>query len=211
MSEYSYTNPDPVLHVIVRKKAKELGMKQYFTGKLCKNNHLSLKGVSSGDCLECRKSRYWSNKESELLKQRQWLENNRDKRNEYRRAYYQLKKDQVSRKLRKLVERIMDKTGTKKKGDTCKVLGYSYKDFRDHIESLFLDGMTWNNVHIDHKYPVSRFIGEGVENPRIINSLSNLAPMYPEDNLSKGSKTLQEWLDEKGEDSVEWERYSRLL
>lgn len=82
----------------------------------------------------------------------------------------------------------------KKEGKTQILLGYSAQEFREHIERQFQIGMTWDNHgewHVDHIYPISKFIEEGIHDPKIINALSNLKPIWKTDNLSKGSKVTQ--------------------
>lgn len=68
-------------------------------------------------------------------------------------------------------------------------VGYNTKELRSHIESLFLDGMTWENRglwEIDHIKPVSKFInGESI---KVINALSNLRPVWRIVNLKKAAK-----------------------
>lgn len=41
------------MEIITRPHAKASGRKRYYTGKLCKNGHLSERAVASGSCLEC--------------------------------------------------------------------------------------------------------------------------------------------------------------
>tara|TARA_R110001632_G_C11239674_1_gene407566 strand:+ start:241 stop:825 length:585 start_codon:yes stop_codon:yes gene_type:complete len=69
--------------------------------------------------------------------------------------------------------------------------GYTIGHLREHLQSLFVKGMSWDNKaewHIDHIKPVSLFIEEGITDPAIINALSNLQPLWAKDNLSKGAK-----------------------
>lgn len=79
------------------------------------------------------------------------------------------------------------------------MLGYSALDLKNHIISLFTDGMTWDNYgewHVDHKAPISKFSEDTPMN--IVNSLSNLQPLWAttreingvvyEGNLNKGKK-----------------------
>lgn len=65
-------------------------------------------------------------------------------------------------------------------------LGYSEQDLKQHIESLWCDGMSWENYGdwvIDHKKSISLFpIGTDI---RIINALSNLQPMWKMENWKK--------------------------
>jgi hypothetical protein len=70
------------------------------------------------------------------------------------------------------------------------VLGYSRKDLVSHIESTFVNGMSWDNYgdwHIDHITPISWFLDNGVLCPKIINSLDNLKALWADDNQRKGS------------------------
>lgn len=39
--------------IISRSEAKSLGLKKYFTGKLCKHKHISPRAVANGTCIEC--------------------------------------------------------------------------------------------------------------------------------------------------------------
>ena len=71
------------------------------------------------------------------------------------------------------------------------MVGYGHKDLIKRIEFQFKPGMNWSNYgkwHIDHKKPIARFIEQGVFDPKIINALSNLQPLWAFDNISKGSK-----------------------
>lgn len=89
--------------------------------------------------------------------------------------------------------------GCDKNHTTFELLGYRPDQFKTHIESNFIKGMSWDNYgvwHIDHKYPISRYISDGIKDPSTINHLDNLIPMWAEDNLDKSSMTLEEYLEE---------------
>ena len=76
-----------------------------------------------------------------------------------------------------------------KSSSTIKMLGYSADDLKTHIESLFKEGMSWDNYgdwHIDHIKPVSLF--DDSDDVSIVNSLENLQPLWAFDNLSKSNK-----------------------
>lgn len=90
---------------------------------------------------------------------------------------------------RDMLKRILELTGAKKETRTEAALGYSFTDLRTHIESQFKDGMSWENRkewHIDHIKPVCVFIREGETDPKVINALSNLRPLWAYENLSRG-------------------------
>lgn len=92
--------------------------------------------------------------------------------------------------IRSLVFRILKVTNEKKVNRSHHILGYSPMQLRQRIEFQFQPGMTWANHgdwHIDHKKPVSAFIRQGITDPKTINALCNLQPLWARDNLSKGS------------------------
>ena len=73
-----------------------------------------------------------------------------------------------------------------KEGHWVDSLGCTYAELKEHIESQFLDGMTWENHgfygwHIDHIIPLTR---GGT------NHFTNLQPLWAKDNLSKGNKIV---------------------
>ena len=73
------------------------------------------------------------------------------------------------------------------------LLDYSLEDFKLHLESLFQEGMTWENHgkygwHIDHIVPVSWFIENNYFDIKVVNCLKNLQPLWAKDNLSKKDK-----------------------
>ena len=75
------------------------------------------------------------------------------------------------------------------------LVGYSVDDLRDHIEKLFIEGMSWElfmqgKIHIDHKYPVSKFnyTSPDDESFKQCWALDNLQPLWGVDNLRKGNK-----------------------
>jgi hypothetical protein len=79
------------------------------------------------------------------------------------------------------------------KNDDFKIaaLGYSREEFKSHMESLFKDGMSWDNYgewEIDHVRPVSSFVREGNLETLDIHALPNLQPLWKEENMAKGSK-----------------------
>lgn len=111
----------------------------------------------------------------------------RESRNSKIREYHRARLISRQRNaMRWLIRRISPalKTGAAKD-----LLGYSVEEFCRHIESQFLPGMSWEKRsawHIDHIKPVSAFIAEGIRDPKIINALSNLCPLWVRDNLAKG-------------------------
>lgn len=90
---------------------------------------------------------------------------------------------------RNLLKNYLNRKSLIKVDKTIKMLGYSHIDLRNHLESLFVDDMSWDNYgikwQIDHIIPVSHFRADTSVN--IVNSLENLRPVYKEYNNIKGN------------------------
>ena len=76
-----------------------------------------------------------------------------------------------------------------------RTFNYSFNDFREHIEGLFTDGMTWDCVvnkliHIDHIIPASAFDHSRGDHFNICWSLNNLQPLWAADNQAKHDKLI---------------------
>lgn len=76
------------------------------------------------------------------------------------------------------------------------LLGCSVSEYREYIEGLFTEGMTWENYglhgwHIDHRRPIASFNLLDEEEVKKAFHYTNTQPMWAEENLRKGDKT--EW------------------
>jgi hypothetical protein len=123
----------------------------------------------------------------------EWRSKNKDKVSEYNKKHTPLynKKYPWRKAIRTILRNTLKRIGSEKESYTEEISGYSAIDLKNHLEFLFSEGMTWDNYgdwHIDHILPVSHFD----ENTpvSVINSLSNLQPLWKFDNLSKGKKVI---------------------
>lgn len=94
--------------------------------------------------------------------------------------------------IRSTLGRVLKAVGQPKASTTFEILGYTPEQFKQRIECQFEPGMSWENRrhdtwHIDHKKPIAAFVAQGVTDPKIINALSNLRPMWATDNMTKGA------------------------
>lgn len=138
---------------------------------------------------------YNENRKSILEYRKKWYLENKDKAISSQRLRYQRVKDdpdfKLTKSLRQMLRRIILLTGQTKKSKTYDILGYNSKDLKRHLESLFTDGMSWDNYgewHIDHIVPVSWWLKNDVTDPAMINSLINLQPLWAKDNMLKSDK-----------------------
>ena len=77
------------------------------------------------------------------------------------------------------------------------LVGYTIQELKEHLEKLFVDGMSWENYgwknngwHVDHVQAKAHF---NYKTPKDFDfkrcwSLENLQPLWGKDNLSKGKK-----------------------
>ncbi len=94
--------------------------------------------------------------------------------------------------LRSTVWHAFKRIGKNKPADTQTLLGCDWKEAKAHFESLFKEGMTWDNHgihgwHIDHIRPVSSFKEDELH---LMNHISNLQPLWAHENLEKSDKIL---------------------
>lgn len=73
------------MDVIIRKDAKLLGLKWYFTGKTCKHGHVAKRRVDDCVCLECKKIKDIRSAKTEGRKE--YRKNNPEKSAKYSRFY----------------------------------------------------------------------------------------------------------------------------
>ena len=82
--------------------------------------------------------------------------------------------------------------GFDKSASTIKLLGCTSDELRQHIESLFKSGMTWENQgkggwDIDHIIACATFNLVDPEQQRICFNWSNLQPLEHIENIKKGA------------------------
>jgi hypothetical protein len=76
----------------------------------------------------------------------------------------------------------------KKTSRTHEILGCSFEEFKTYIKNQFKEGMTFDNIHLDHIVPVS--LGETEEEIIALNHYSNFQPLPAKDNIKKGNKLI---------------------
>ena len=87
---------------------------------------------------------------------------------------------------RRILYRTLEYLNKEKQGKTIDELGYSSLQLKEHIESLWIEGMSWENYgewEIDHIKPLTKW--EKTSLPSEVNALSNLQPLWKEDNIKK--------------------------
>jgi hypothetical protein len=148
-----------------------------------------------------------------------WLENNKDNlkqyNKEYNKEYREKNKDTLREKYKERL-RVDEQTRVKhylrsrmnatirngyekayklkgKRLPSHKLLGCSWEKVKDHLESLFKEGMSWENHgrkgwHIDHIIPCASFDLTKIEEQKKCFHYTNLQPLWWWENLEKGDK-----------------------
>lgn len=153
------------------------------------------------------RARHHKNRNVRLIQCREYRERNLDELNARRRpkavatfhAKYRIDQNFTLRhRVRALVCVSLKKA--RKSHRMVEILGYDTEALRSHLESLFVDGMSWEQfmrgeIHIDHIIPISRFdiTSDTCAAFKECWALSNLRPMWARENLSKGAKTAEEY------------------
>lgn len=127
-----------------------------------------------------------------------WREENKEHVNKYKRDYERNRratdpKYRLGVRTRTAVWQLLKERDITKTNKTFNLLGYSIDDLMVHLESLFTDGMTWDNYgewHLDHKIPMASFSFNSTEDVgfKACWLLTNLQPLWALDNLTKGTK-----------------------
>jgi hypothetical protein len=149
---------------------------------------------------ELRVIHYQENKEYYKSKSYEWKENNPERHKEYMNGWRKEWINNPSNKLKSILYKFVN-TGLKGKNknqSSLNILGLNnWEEFKQHIESQFSDGMTWENYgkgknnetwHVDHIIPLSSALTE--DEVYKLNHYTNLKPMWCSDNIRKSNKLL---------------------
>lgn len=199
---------------IDRATALERGLNWYFDGRRCKRDHVAPHHVKGG-CRLCRiaAATRWQQTNKEAANQAAvryrasekgketlaaWSEANADRNREVgaakERRHRQNKTNRaVSAAISCRIRAVL--SGRAKTSATAELLGCSIDELREHLESQWLPGMSWENWtkdgwHIDHIRPCSSFNLSDPEQQRQCFHYTNLQPLWWEDNLQKGAKVI---------------------
>ena len=97
--------------------------------------------------------------------------------------------------FRTAIYQVLKENNVEKNGHYFEVLKYTPEELITHLENQFKDGMTWDNYgewHVDHLRPISLHNIQEIGDEEFMKcwSLSNLQPMWGEENIRKSNKIL---------------------
>lgn len=95
----------------------------------------------------------------------------------------------LSIKMRGFVRDAINRRGYGKNSKTEKIIGCSFSEFREYLESQFDSKMNWDNFgewHMDHILPISAAKTEA--EVIALNHYTNFQPLWAADNMAKHDK-----------------------
>jgi hypothetical protein len=93
---------------------------------------------------------------------------------------------------RRSLRRLFQNSNMQKLKYTIEYLGCDSEYILDYIKSKMVDGMTFNNIQIDHIKPVSKFNLNDHDEFLKCCHYTNLQPLLATDNMEKGNKWTEE-------------------
>ena len=128
------------------------------------------------------------NYEKEKERKLKWSRDNKEYSNNYQK---QRKKEDILFRLKTNIRTSVNRYLKYKSKHTFDIVGCTPQFLKEHLESQFIDGMTWENRsewHIDHIIPLSSAKTE--DELYMLCHYKNLQPLWAEDNLKKSNKIL---------------------
>lgn len=175
----------------------------YFTKSLCldcSKNYKKKYAEKNKERLKEKASKYYKdNKEDILNKRKENYSKNKEKKIEYQKEYASLNREKISKykmeyqrnrrnndpifKLKYVVGRLIRNSlkckGLSKNKKSIDILGCDIQFFKNYIEEMFIDDMSWENYgkvwDIDHKIPLASATTE--EEVLRLNHYTNLQPL----------------------------------
>ena len=134
---------------------------------------------------------YEANKENLKAKRKAFREANKEKERARLKACYT---SNIPFRLLQVVKGGVYRVAGKKvkKQEAMDLLGCTFEEYQEYLESKFQPGMTWENHaregwHIDHILPLKESEVSEEEKLKRLH-YKNTQPLWAEDNISKGNK-----------------------
>lgn len=164
--------------------------------KPCKKSYRAAYYTLNSEDLKAYSSAYAKeNPEAHKARGAKWVAENREAHLARRSSYFAKRYHgdplfSANYKIRAMLQRVLMAARKKKELCTFEAIGYTADQLIQRLSVNMRAGMTWDNFgewEIDHKIPVAVFLSRGETRPHIINALSNLQPLWKEENRSKGA------------------------
>jgi len=184
---YREANKDKILEKEAERRDKEREkLKVYF-----RERYHKLK--NDIDYIIKRKQSALKRKDKKAIEDKRWAKANRKKIREYHRERMKNPNHRLKRVLSGRILQAVKIQASDKAYKSMELLGCTIKELRDHLESQFTEGMTWDNMgrggwHIDHIIPCAYFDLSKPSHQKVCFNWQNLQPLWESDNCAKGDK-----------------------
>lgn len=156
---------------------------------MCRSHYFKKKYSEN---LDYHKKYYKDNRGRLLEQDKIYAENNKELIRDRQRKYdFDRRRCDINFRLRKNLRNRINSALTRgyKSGSAVSDLGCSIDELKEHLESKFQPGMSWDNYgewHIDHIEPLSGF--DLSERNQLLKAChyTNLQPLWAKENISKG-------------------------
>lgn len=186
-------NPDRVIELKKKWRSENKEKIRQQRIEWCKANPEKVIGAS--------RRKYQKDKEAILAKNKEYRQRNKEAINAQKREYIKKRRKEhepyaIQMRVRCRFRNAMQRKGWSKESPMQSVVGCSWDELKDHLEGKFLPGMSWENRslwEIDHIIPCATAKTE--EEMKKLFHFSNLQPLWRSDNLKKGAKLNNDWLE----------------
>jgi len=202
----------------LREISKKFNWSTFTISKILKENGIFIKGSGrkflGGKKVSDKKYRQ-KNKERLDEYTKNWYEQNKEHRKEYLKEYREknigkireIKRDyernrkandpiyKLINNFRTAIYQVLKENNVEKNGHYFEVLKYSPDELIIHLENQFTNDMTWDKYgewHVDHILPISSFNIQEIGDEEFMKcwSLSNLQPLWGDENIRKSNKII---------------------
>jgi hypothetical protein len=110
---------------------------------------------------------------------------------------------------RNSLKRLLKDSNHVKTKHSIEYLGCDSEYFVEHIKRKMIYGMSFQNIHLDHIKPVSKFVLNNHDDFLACCHYSNLQPLLVNENLSKGNRWTEE--NEKfWKENITYKHYDKI-
>jgi hypothetical protein len=132
---------------------------------------------------------YWRNRDDCLKNNKLWRKTHKEELREYYRKKMKILNNRILHCLRTRINMSIKRNS--KSESTIELLGCSVEFLKQHLESKFKSGMSWDNYgkwHIDHIIPCASFDLSKPNEQRKCFNYTNLQPLWAIENIIKSNK-----------------------
>jgi hypothetical protein len=140
-----------------------------------------------------RKQSALKRKDKKVIEDKRWAKANRKKIREYHRQRMKNPNHRLRQVLSGRILQAVKNQSSDKAYKSMELLGCTIQELREHLESQFTEGMTWEKMgrggwHIDHIIPCAFFDLSKPSHQKVCFNWQNLQPLWESDNCAKGDK-----------------------